>query len=90
MQFIKARYNIVYYLFWFFQVFRFFIFIHYSLPVLQGKRPTVCISGGGAGVDKTPRAGFSLGIEKIPKMPQNPHRLLHILLGAGFMDTNTQ
>jgi hypothetical protein len=41
---------------------------------------TVCVSGGGAGVDKTPRAGFCSGVEKSPKMPHNPHRPLHALL----------
>jgi hypothetical protein len=46
---------------------------------------TVCVSGGGAGVDKTLRAGFRLGVEKSPKMPQNPHRPLHAVLAAVFI-----
>jgi hypothetical protein len=38
-----------------------------------------------AGVDKTSRAGFRLGVGKSPKMPQNPHRPLHALLGGFFV-----
>ena len=49
-------------------------------PETQYGGLTVCVSGGGAGVDKTSRAGFRLGVEKSPKMPQNPHRPLHALL----------
>jgi len=35
-------------------------------------RPTVCVSGGGAGGDKTPRAGFRLGVEKARKCRRIP------------------
>jgi len=47
--------------------------------------PTASVSGGGAGRDKTSRAGFRLGVEKSPKMPHaaeggSPHRPLHALL----------
>ena len=45
---------------------------------------TVCVTCGWAGVDKTPRAGFCSGVEKSPKMPQNPTRQVHALLGSFF------
>ena len=38
-----------------------------------------------AGVDKTLRAGFCSGVEKSPKMAQNPHHPLHALLAAVFV-----
>jgi hypothetical protein len=42
---------------------------------------TVCVSGGGAGVDKSLRAEKCLGVGKGLSKPQNPHRPLHALLG---------
>ncbi len=44
--------------------------------------PTVCVTCGWAGVDKTPRPRFCSGVGKSPKMPQNPTRQVHALLGA--------
>ena len=42
---------------------------------------------GGRGF--TPRAGFCLGVEKCPKMPQNPTRQVHAVLG-GFYERHTE
>jgi hypothetical protein len=42
---------------------------------------TACVTCGWVGVDKTPRAGFCSGVEKCPKMAQNPTRQVHALLG---------
>jgi len=39
---------------------------------LQGRWLTVCVSGGGAGVDKTPGAGFRSGVDKARKCRRIP------------------
>jgi len=38
----------------------------------NAQRPTVCVSGGGAGVDKTPRPRFCSGVEKARKCRRIP------------------
>ncbi|MDP1615704.1 MAG: hypothetical protein Q8L68_07880, partial [Methylococcales bacterium] len=39
---------------------------------LYAKRLTVCVSGGGAGVDKTPRPRFCSGVDKARKCRRIP------------------
>jgi hypothetical protein len=54
------------------------------IELIMTSQPTVCVTCGWAGRDKTPRAGFCLGVGKSPKMAQNPTRQVHALLARFY------